>query len=182
MGIIGGSVDPFRLGHEIRAPHVGDFQRCQQHAFRIPQGNGLASPETLGERLADIQCDGHRPQDAAGEPHRIAHRVVVRPVEEAFQWREGAVHEQVQVADLSLGQIPGLVVLGFDLLLVTATFGQIQILQRAAVWLFECSHCYLLSMLFCKHEPIALGTGPWLWPDTSGPVACHGATAPCTFE
>lgn len=57
--------------------------------------------------LVDVERDRHRLQIAVGQTHAVAHRLVVRPVHEALQWREGARQQHFEIAELTRAQIPG---------------------------------------------------------------------------
>ncbi len=80
----------------------------QHHAFRVAQGDfAAAGRELLGEIFGYVEGDGHGPKDTAGQLHVLADAVVIGAVHEAAQRRKAAGDQQLQVAELAGGQVPG---------------------------------------------------------------------------
>ena len=74
-----------------------------------PSGSRRASdcPLTeLRQLLGQVEADRHRPDRPVGQPHLGADALVVGLTQERRQRREGAVHQQLDVADLAGRQVP----------------------------------------------------------------------------
>ena len=123
MGVVRRAVDAHALAVQIGFPDVGDIQHGDQHAFRIAQCDRFTFLDALCERFADIEIDRYRPEHAVHEAHLIADPFVIVPGEVTLQRRKGAVHEQVEVAQLARGQVPGRTVSGLLLLEVRLSLG-----------------------------------------------------------
>src|SRR5690606_40511055 len=54
--------------------------------------------------LVHVERDGHGPEGAVGEAHLLDDAVVVGPVEEAAERGEAAVEEELDVAELAVGE------------------------------------------------------------------------------
>ncbi len=140
MRVIARAVDALGLAHEVRAPDIADLERCQEDALGVAQGNRVTFADAVRKRLADVQRYRQRPENAALEAHRITDALVIRLAEEALERRKRAVHEHIEIADLSLRQIQGSVVLGPDLFLVGFPLRQVELVQPAAVCFLKCAH------------------------------------------
>ena len=68
------------------------------------------------------------------------HALVVGPAHEALERREAAVHQQLEVAELALGQVPGLAAAGAALGRLGGVVVEIEIAQRPAVRVLESTH------------------------------------------
>ncbi len=106
MRLVVGAEDAAGLRVAIGRPHVANLERCHDDALEIPQRDLVAGREPLCKGLGDIERYRDRPEQAVGKTHRRDDRVVVVPVEEALERREGAVQQQLDVAKLALGQVP----------------------------------------------------------------------------
>lgn len=105
MRQIVGAKDLFGLIRLVRQPFVGDRQDRQNDALGIAQRDVLTGFDLVGKGLVHIQRDRHREQRAIGGAHVLDHAVIVGLAHEALQRVEAAVHQQLKVADLTLGQI-----------------------------------------------------------------------------
>jgi hypothetical protein len=95
----------FRLA--VRLPNVFDVQNRQHHAFSVTQRDLAASRlERFGEIFLNVQGNGHRPQNAAAQPHVGADALVIRLGHESPQGRESSAYQQLEIADLTRRQIP----------------------------------------------------------------------------
>ncbi len=102
-----GAVDALRLDAPVRGPDVLHFVHGDQHALRIPQRDLHARRDALGKALADVERDRDRPQRAVSHAQVRDHAVVVAARHETAERRERAVEEQLDVAQLPRGQVPG---------------------------------------------------------------------------
>ncbi len=124
----------------VGTPHVLDVEHGEHHALVVAQRHALAGCQLLGSGLRDVEGDRHRPQRAVGEPHRLADRVVLALGEEAAQRREGAVGEQLEVADLTGRQVPRREVDGYGLQLGGAVLVDQKVDELTAVWCDQLGH------------------------------------------
>ena len=134
--------DGFRLRVEVGAEDARDLHRRREDAFAVAQRDRVALLELLRELRRHIERDRHRPQHAAREPHVGEHAPVVAFTQEAFEWREGAVQQHLDIADLAHGEIPRRQVARARLLLLHPGFVQVQILQHPTVGIFQRAHCF----------------------------------------
>ena len=59
------------------------------------------------ESLGNVERDGHRPEEAIDQMHIVADGFVVITVHEASERREAAIEQQLEIAELSRGEVPG---------------------------------------------------------------------------
>ncbi len=138
--VIGGPEDRRSFRHQIGLPDVADFECGDDDPLEVAQCQPLSGLQLVGERLAYVQCDRDRPEQAAAESHIGDNGVVIGLREKTLERRERAVQKQLDVAELPFGQVPRLEVAGSLLLGLGLTRRQIQLLERAAVRFLECSH------------------------------------------
>jgi len=108
----GGAEGRLRARLEVGLPDLLDVQRRQHHPFGIAQRQHAAGLERGGELPGDVEHDRDRPEGAVGQAQGRADGVVVGPVHEAGERREAAVEQQLEVAELPRGEIPGAPVTG----------------------------------------------------------------------
>ena len=140
--LVVGAEDAPRLGGLVGLPAVADLHGRDQHALRIAERDVIAILEPGGELAAHVEVDRDRPDDARGQPHVLQHRVVFAAVEVPVERREGAVQQQLEVAELPRAQVPVGVVARRGLFLLGGRLGEIEFLQRAAVRLLVCPHLF----------------------------------------
>ncbi len=139
--LVGRAEYAFGLPGLVRGPDVAHFERGKDHALEIAQGHLVTRLQFGREVFADIQRHRHRPEHAAREAHVADHRIVIIPVEEALERREGAVQQQLDVTELALGKVPRHVVACRLLLSLRRRLVEVEILQLAAMRLFKRAHC-----------------------------------------
>ncbi len=147
MRLVGRPVHTLRFRLFVRRPDIADVERRDDDALQIAQGDPVAALYALGKLLADVQRNRDGPEHPRRQPHRSHDLVVVVPVEEAFERREGAVQQQFDIAKLAFGQVPGRelarrLFLGFGVLR-----RQVEIFQFAAVRLFISAHYYFFQLV-----------------------------------
>jgi hypothetical protein len=101
------AVHGVRLGIDVSLPDVLDRQGSERDAFRIAQREDVSTADFRSGVVGHVEGDRHRPQSAVGEPHPRAHRVVVASRHEAVERRARARGQQLEIAELPPGQIPG---------------------------------------------------------------------------
>ena len=95
----------FRLA--VGLPYVLDVQDGQHDAFGIAQRDLAAARfEGFGEVFADVQRDGHGPEQSAGQLHVMTDAFVVGAIHEATKRGKTAAEQQFQIAKLAGGQVP----------------------------------------------------------------------------
>jgi len=135
-----GAVDRSCFMPLVRTKDTADIHRRQKHAFGISQRDAPACRHRPRERLADIEHDGYRPERAVRQTHVVADRVVGLLVQEAVQGRVRTVGQQIEIAQLARGQVPGRIVSGQPLFRFGFRLRQVQLLQLTAVRFLEGSH------------------------------------------
>ena len=107
MGLAGAIEHGFGFRVAVGLPYVLDVQDGQHDAFGIAQRNFAAARlEGLGEVLADVQRDGHGPEQPAGQLHVLTDAFVVGAIHESAQRGEAAAEQQLEIAKLAGGQVP----------------------------------------------------------------------------
>ena len=132
--VVGAAEHLFGLDVAIRPVDVLHGQYSDAAALAILQHDALAGAQALGEALGHIEVDRHRPDQAGGQAHVVHHALVVGLVEVAHQWREAAGEQQLQVAQLALGQRPGRVVRRAPGFLCPLLPAEVALAERAAMW------------------------------------------------
>src|SRR5262249_27033935 len=61
---------------------------------------------SFGKFLADIEDQWDRPREAVRQPHVADDALIFLPIHETAERREGAVHQQLDIANLALSQTP----------------------------------------------------------------------------
>ena len=107
MRLVGGAEHRLGLAPPVRLEDRLDGHGRDQEALRIAQPDALAGAQAVDELAGDVEGDRDRPERAVGQAHALEHRLVVGGAEEARERREAAVQQQLQVAQLPLGQVPG---------------------------------------------------------------------------
>ncbi len=125
--------DLLGLARLVRHPLVGDRHRGEDHAFLVAQGDVLADLDSLGEGFLDVQRDRHWPQRAVGQAHVLDDAVVVGLGQEALERVEAAVHQQLEIADLSRRHVERGQVACFDLELLCALVRDVKLGKRGEV-------------------------------------------------
>ncbi len=115
-----GPVDAFGFPVLVGLPDFVDAHDRGHETLAVAQGQILAGLELVGRARRQVQDNGNGPGQPVGQPHALHDRIVDLPRHEPIEGREPAVHEQFEIADLTLGQRHGLVVLGLDLELLGA--------------------------------------------------------------
>ena len=97
----------FAFSLPIGLPDILDMKNGDHHAFGIAQSDlAAAGFERFGEGFSDVERNGHRPEEAAGQFHVAANTLVFGLIHEPGQRREAAIEEHFKVADLPRSQIP----------------------------------------------------------------------------
>ncbi len=86
-------------------PTVGHRHGAKNDTFLITQCNVLAQFQFLGETLAHVQRDRHRPERAIGQPQVLHDADVIGLAQETLQRIEPTIHQKFQIADLARGQV-----------------------------------------------------------------------------
>ena len=128
------------LGPLVGLPAVGHGHGGVEHALAVAQVDGLAELELLGEGRGHVERDRDRPQDAAGEAHVGQDGLVVGLAQEALERREAAVHQQLEIAELALGQVPGLAAARAALDRLGRVRVEVEVAQLATVRVLESAH------------------------------------------
>ena len=157
-----------RLERLVGAIDARDLHRRDQHAFAVAQRDLVADLELVGELGLHVEVDRHRPDHAGREPHVRQHGLVVLLVEEAFERRERAVEQHLDVADLAHVEIPRRQVARARLLGLHAGLVEIQILQLPSVGFFESSHCFPRVFSVCVKVCVRVRVRP----------SCRGSPGP----
>ena len=106
LGIVGAE-DFLCLSRLVGLPERLDRENGEHHAFGIAEGEPVAVGQALGGLRVDVEGDRDGPQRSVGKPHVADDPVVFGLGEEARQRREPAGGEQLQIAQLPVGEIPG---------------------------------------------------------------------------
>jgi hypothetical protein len=106
MSQIVGAENGLGLARLVGAPRRLDIHQRQQHALGVAQRDAAAHRGAFGESGGDIERDWHRPERAALQAHTLAHRVIIALAQEPVERRETAIHQQFEIADLALRQVP----------------------------------------------------------------------------
>ncbi|MPL71146.1 hypothetical protein SDC9_16917 [bioreactor metagenome] len=133
MGEVVGAEDLGGLVGLVRHPFVGDRQDREDHTFLIAQRDVGAGLDALGEFLADVEGDRHRPERPVGEVHVLDDAVVILFAQEALERVETAVHQQLEVTDLPRRQVPRNEVAGLDLQLLRGFMGNVELRDRGEI-------------------------------------------------
>ena len=80
----------------------------------VAQGNVLTQFQLFSEGFADVEVDRHGPEAAIRQPHVLDHAVIVFLGQETFERVETAVHQKLQIADLTRSEIKAHQIAGFD--------------------------------------------------------------------
>ena len=106
MGLVLGPEHDLRLAPPVRLEDVQDGHHRDQETLGIAQADGIAGAQAARELLAHVEHHRDRPEGAVGEPHARQHGLVVGLAEKPLQRRKTAAQQQLQIAELALGQIP----------------------------------------------------------------------------
>ncbi len=131
VGAVVGAVDALGLAGLVRRPLVGDGQRREDHALGVAQRDVLPRLDAFGELFRNVERHGHRPERTVGEAHVFDHAVVVGLSEKTLERKEAAVHQQLQIADLALGEVPRRQVRGLGLELLRALPAHVEFGDRS---------------------------------------------------
>jgi hypothetical protein len=129
-----------RLLGLVRGPNVPDFHGREQYPLRIPERDGIARADGLGESGVDIERDRNRPQQARRQAHIFEDTRVLLPGIETLERRKRAVQDQLKIAQLAPVQVPGLELQRRALGLVDGRFVEKEVFENAAVRLLEGTH------------------------------------------
>src|SRR5690606_31487869 len=98
--------------------------------------------------------------------HFLEHPFIVLAAEKALERREGAIQEQLDVAELAVGQVPRGVIPRTLLFVLGRGLAQVEVLEHAAVRFLECTHRHmsfrqvLMSPRGARYENGAPGGAP----------------------
>src|SRR5919106_6485642 len=106
MDLVSSAKDLLSLTMLVWAPFRLHGHDRDQEAFGIAQRDLVTGGNAARELAGYIQGNRHRPQGAVGQMHRLDYLMVVVLVQKAFKWGETAVQQQLDVAQLPLGEIP----------------------------------------------------------------------------
>ncbi len=82
-------------------------EHSEHHSLRVSQRQLVALVKRRRRLFGQIQNHRHRPDRAVRQPHVRAHRAICLLTQEATERRERSVQQQLEVADLPVGQVPG---------------------------------------------------------------------------
>ena len=99
-----GAVDALGLAVLVHSPARIHRQHREHEAFSVPQRDRRPGLQRIREGAIHVQGHRHRPDLAFGKSQALEHRVVGRLVHEASQRMEGAVQQQLEVAELTLAE------------------------------------------------------------------------------
>ena len=102
MGVVLGGVHQPRLAGLVRLPHVVHGEHGEHETLAVAHREPRALRDRRGGRLVDVEGDRDRPHAAVGEAPVLDDAIVGGVIHEACERREGAVHEQLEVAELTL--------------------------------------------------------------------------------
>ena len=125
-----GAEDAARLRQPVGGPEVGDRHDRQDDALLVAERDVLPGLDLLGEGLAHVERDRHRPERAVGEAHLLDDAVVVGLGEKALQRVEAAVHQELEVAGLAGREVPGRKLGRLELELRRAVGGDVELGDR----------------------------------------------------
>ncbi len=168
MRLVGRAEDGRGLASPVRLEDRLHGHGRDQEALRIAQPDALAGAQAIDELARHVKRDRHRPKSAVGQAHALEHRLIVGRAEEAGQRREAAVQQQLQVAQLPLGQIPGGVLRRLRPEGGGLIGRQIEEAERPAMRLNQC-HAVSSSSL------LAPDSRRWRGASRGGPTAEEGA-------
>ena len=106
VGVVDGAVDRTGLLDLLGPPRLPDLHDGDRHALAVAKRDRLSGPERGGEGLAHVERHRDRPQRARGEAHGAQHALVLRRAHEPRERGEGAVEHQLQIAELTRGEVP----------------------------------------------------------------------------
>ena len=130
MRLVEATEDGSRLACLVGRPAVADRQERQHHALLVAKRDVLPDFEAVGEGLAHVERDRHRPERAVRKAHVVDHAVVVFLSEKALQGVEPAIHQQLEIADLPGRQVPGRQISGRRAKLLRAFPGNVELRDR----------------------------------------------------
>jgi hypothetical protein len=98
----------------------------RQHTLSIAQCNAISAGQLVGERAIDIEHDGNRPYHSIFEP-AIAHDAVIFiAAHETCEWGKFPIHQELEIADLPVSQMPGRILDGSSALRFEGIVAQVQ--------------------------------------------------------
>ena len=92
----------------LRPPHLADLDDGGEQPFGVAKRDRVAALQPGREGLAHVERHRHRPDRACREPHVAQHPFVLGRAHEPVERCEGAVQQELQIAELARGEVPAL--------------------------------------------------------------------------
>ena len=147
VSVIGGAVDGARLLVLLGPPCLAHLHERGKQAFAVAERDGLPRLEGRREVLAHVERDRDRPEHARREPHAAQHPLVFGGAHESLKRREGAVQQELDIAELARAEVPALRVLGSAKRVVPRGPVEVPVPELAAVRFLERAHPRILPRI-----------------------------------
>ena len=131
--LVGRAENGLRLGRLVGAVDARHVHRRDQHAFGVAERDRVAFLDLVRKRRRHVERDRHRPNDSGREARLCEHGAIVLFAEEAFERRECAVQQHLDVASLAHREVPRRQVAATRLFGARANLVEVQILQLPSV-------------------------------------------------
>ena len=102
-----GPIDLPGLRFAVRPVEVFDVENREQGSLGVPKAEHGARGQILRRLLGHVKHDRYRPERTVGQTHVLADGLIVQPIHEPGQGHKAAIEQQLEVTELSLGQVPG---------------------------------------------------------------------------
>ena len=108
MRLVKRAVHGARLLILLGPPHLADLHDGGEQPFGVAKRDGVAALEPPRERLAHVERHRDRPDLARWQPHVAQHSLVLGRAHEPLKRGEGAVQQEIEIAELARGKVPAL--------------------------------------------------------------------------
>ena len=126
------------------AARLADLHDGCEQSFGIAQRNRVAGAQTGREVLAHVEGHRDRPQHARREPHPAQNPLVLGRAHEPLERGESAVQQELEIAELTRGEVPALRVARPAPCFAELRLVDIQVPERSAIRFGEqprsCAH------------------------------------------
>ena len=133
MGVVGGAVDGTGLFVAFRAPGSGDLHGGDERPLGVAKSERLAFVKVGRERIAHVEGHGDGPQRTTEKAHVAKDALVFGGADESLKRREGAVEQQLEVAELARREAPAPRVPGAMARFVAGGAGEVRVPERPGV-------------------------------------------------